>query len=80
MNSELDWLKRVRKLLVGRTIKSVSLLDDNEMAEMGWNNNAFVIELDNGLIFWPMQDDEGNGPGALATNDDDCPIIPVMRP
>ena len=59
------WTKEARKRLEGRTIKSVSYMTEEEAAKSGWTKRAVVIELDDGTIIWPSQDDEGNDAGAL---------------
>lgn len=40
---------------------------------------APVIWLEDGSHLVAMADDEGNGPGALHTSDDDVSIIPTIR-
>ena len=45
--------------------------------EFGWFHSAINIHLDNGFILSPMQDDEGNGAGAMCTNIKDLQTIPV---
>ena len=38
-----------------------------------------VMQLDDGNLVYPSQDDEGNGAGALFTNDKKNPTLPVLR-
>lgn len=58
-----------RKQFIGRTIVDVSYADNASSEEMGWDGRRGVVfELDDGTQLIPMQDDEGNGPGALATS------------
>lgn len=51
---------------------------------MGWHASSVVIELfdPNGdkddIRLFPMQDDEGNNAGALATSDKEDPVLPVI--
>ena len=55
------------KLLVGRTIVSAHYMSEAECTNMGWDSSCLVIQLDDGTLIFPSQDDEGNGPGALFT-------------
>ena len=72
------WAKDVGKVLVGRTIKAVRYMTDDEMSNLGWNSSAVVLELDNGMLLYPSKDDEGNNAGALFTTDKKMPTIPVI--
>ena len=33
---------------------------------------------DDGLVIYPSMDDEGNGGGALLTNSEQTPVLPVL--
>jgi hypothetical protein len=59
-----EWTKRLQPL-VGRKIRGVRYLTDGETADLGWQQSAVVIELDDATLLFPQADDEGNGPGAL---------------
>lgn len=72
------WNKIAADMLVGRKITKVSYMDAKETEALGWCRRAVVIELDDGNLIFPSADDEGNGPGALFTNDDKNPILPVL--
>ena len=74
------WNKEAAKLLVGHRIVSVAYMANAHRDEHGWDRRALVITLDNGTIFYPSQDDEGNGPGALfgAEEDGDGFTLPVF--
>lgn len=72
------WLKEIRPILVGRTIKSVRYLSDEETDEIGWNRSSIVLELDSGVSLFPSSDDEGNDAGALFTTHEDMQTIPVI--
>jgi hypothetical protein len=73
-----QWLERIRKHLVGRTIKQVHYMTDKDLSELDWLEAAIVLVLDNGEMLYPSSDDEGNGAGALHTTIDKLPIIPVI--
>jgi hypothetical protein len=60
------WNAYAKKHLVGRKIVAASYMTDAERDANDWHASAIVIELDDGTVIYPMTDDEGNGPGALA--------------
>jgi hypothetical protein len=53
------------KLLVGKTIRSVSYLSDGDMTNMGWWKRPIIIQFTDGTHIIPQRDDEGNDGGAL---------------
>jgi hypothetical protein len=75
----LKWAVKCNKVLKGRTITSVRYMTDDEMNSLGWYSKAIVIQLDDGNLIFPSADDEGNDAGALFTNHEDLPTIPVIR-
>jgi hypothetical protein len=63
-----DSSKDTRKwnnMLVGRTIKEMRRLTDEEMRINGFHKNPMVLFLDDGTFILPQRDDEGNDGGAL---------------
>jgi len=62
---EKYWTDLAKKSLVGRKIVSARYMTDAEMNSMGWYSRPVVFQLDNGSLFFPSQDDEGNGAGTL---------------
>jgi hypothetical protein len=65
-NPVLYWERIAATHLVGRTIVKVRYLDAKESEALGWHGQrALVFQLDNGTMFFPSRDDEGNGPGSL---------------
>lgn len=72
------WIKDISKHLVGRKIKKIDYLTQEEKNKLGWHASAVVIELDNNIALYPSQDSEGNGPGAIFTNIDDLPVLPEI--
>lgn len=79
--AELDahWTKIAQKQLVGRKIRSVRYMTNEERDQLGWFRRPVIIELDNGHLIWPSADDEGNDGGAIFTTDERQPILPVAR-
>tara|TARA_R110002020_G_scaffold157999_1_gene341016 strand:- start:273 stop:506 length:234 start_codon:yes stop_codon:yes gene_type:complete len=70
------WTKEAKKLLLGKKIVKVKYMQDEEVNNMHWENKAVCLLLDDGNWIFPMRDDEGNGPGALAVgNKDTLPVL-----
>ena len=81
MNSvelKAKWAKDANKHLKGRRIVSVRWLTAAEVESMGWYSSAPVLELDNGTALYCSRDDEGNDAGALFTNIEEFPTLPVI--
>lgn len=62
------WSKDATKQLAGKVIKEVRWMTEEEVQASHWGRSAPVIVFDDGDVMYPMQDDEGNGPGALMLN------------
>lgn len=62
---EAYWNAYATKALTGKKIVNVRYMSKAEMDAHGWYNRALVIQLDDGTLIYPSQDDEGNGAGAL---------------
>jgi len=79
-NIELQWTSYARTRLVGKKIKSVRYLTDNEAEGLGWYSKPLVIELNDGSLILPSRDDEGNDGGALfgQSKDGDEWTFPVI--
>ena len=63
--NKLRWSEYAEKHLLGRTIVGIRYLTDKEVEDMGWYQSSVVFILDNGSLFFPSADDEGNDAGAL---------------
>ena len=84
-NGELkvEWANRIAPHLVGRKIIGVEWQSEEEVDENDWNCSAVKILVQNGkdgnpIVLTPMQDDEGNDAGAIATNIVGIEILPVI--
>ena len=73
-NTQLDETTRATKYyrgeykaLLGRKIMDVRAMFPEEMDNMFWHGHkpGAVFILEGGVLFIPMEDEEGNGPGAL---------------
>ena len=76
---ETKWTKDISKVLVGRTIKKVRYLTQEEAEQMGWFSRSLAFLLDSGVWVYASADDEGNDGGALFTSDESMPVIPVLQ-
>ena len=78
------WSKTANDLLSGLQIRRAYYMQAASVEAMGWHASSVVIELfdPNGdkddIRLFPMQDDEGNNAGALATSDKEDPVLPVI--
>lgn len=76
---EKYWTEIAKKQLLGRKIVLIRYMSKEEAAECGWDNTRPVImQLDDGNIVMASGDDEGNNGGALFTNNEEQPILPVL--
>ena len=75
---EKRWTDIAKKQLVGKKIVSVRYMTNKEMDELGWYSKCVIMQLDDGNIVFPSQDDEGNNAGALFTNDKQDNVLPVI--
>jgi hypothetical protein len=72
------WSAAISKILVGKTIKSIRYLTDQEQEQFDWLDSAVVIIFTDGSWIIPMSDDEGNNAGAIQTSDPKLETIPVI--
>ena len=62
---EVQWQNFTRKLLVGKTVRHVRYMSDDEMKDFMWDKKPVVIIFTDGAMLVPQSDDEGNDGGAL---------------
>jgi len=79
MSTEKRWTDIAEKMLLNRKIVNVRYMLDEELEQLGWDEKCVVLQLDDGNIIFPSQDDEGNGAGSFFTNNEDNPVLPVIR-
>jgi hypothetical protein len=72
------WNKKVKEFLVGKTIKSVRYMTDEEMEDFMWYRKPVIIDFTDGSWIIPQSDDEGNNGGALYTSDEKMSVIPAI--
>ena len=78
-NAMNNWEKRIQKLLLNKKIVRVEYMPKADAKQQGWSTQPIQIMLNDGTWLTPMQDDEGNDGGAISTNSDSLPTIPVNR-
>lgn len=76
--TETEWEKEAQKQMLGKKIIGVRYMTEDEADQRGWWSRGLIIELEGGQTIVPSKDDEGNGPGALFTNDQQNPVLPVL--
>lgn len=54
-------------MIIGKTVVSVSHMNEYEMEREGWDHYSptTVIEFDDGTKIFASSDEEGNGPGCM---------------
>ena len=79
-NDELSkaWQKRIEKHLLGKSIIKIEYCSEKESERQGWHNRPIQLLLNNGVWLTMTSDDEGNNGGAIHTNIEELPIIPVI--
>ena len=74
----LNWQKRIEKHLLGKSIIKIEYMSEKDSKEQGWHNRPIQLLLNNGVWLTMTSDDEGNNGGAIHTNIEELPIIPVI--
>jgi len=75
---EREWTAIAQAQLLNRKIVAVRYMTIKEMEDLGWFCRAVICQLDDGNIFYPSCDDEGNNAGALFTNNKRHGTLPVL--
>jgi len=75
-----DWEEIAKNILLGKRIVMVRYMTEAEIKETGFYNVGLVFELDDGTIFWPTSDNEGNNSGAIhyAKESDNNYVLPNL--
>ena len=76
---DMHWLTEAKEQLLNRKIVNVRYMTREEAQDMDWYCRPVVMVLDDGNLIYPSCDDEGNNGGALFTNNQANPVLPVLR-
>jgi hypothetical protein len=76
--TEITWTKIAEDQLLNKKIVVVRYMTKMEADQLGWSSRPVILQLDDGNVIYPSQDDEGNGPGSLFTNNEANPILPII--
>lgn len=79
MPNTSEWSDKATLALAGKTVEEVRYLTDEEQDQLYWHQKGPIIIFTDGSFVFPSQDNEGNGPGALFTSDNELPTIPTLR-
>lgn len=63
---QVKMVELAQDLFVGKKIKSVRYASQEELEEMGWDDDFVILELEDGTLLYPIRDAEGNGPAILS--------------
>ena len=78
-NGYTDWNECAKIVLEGKKIVKVEYIGKKEATTYDWGCRGVSFILDDGTRIISMQDDEGNGPGALAyLNEGVDALLPVL--
>lgn len=78
MSNLNKWTTIANKVLKGKTIKQVRYMMDAELEDLMWDERGLVIIFTDDSYIYIMRDDEGNGPGSVATSDESHPVLPTL--
>ena len=67
--SKAHWGGLASKFLVGKTIKYVRYMTDEDLDNLGFETSNLVIWFTDGSVMYASRDDEGNDSGVICTND-----------
>lgn len=72
------WEAKCNAALVGKCIRYVAYLNEDEQKELGLYRKPLIIFFTDGTIMYPSVDEEGNDAGALFTNISGLEVIPRL--
>ena len=61
----VEQLEIAKKIFEGKRIKQVRYASQEETEAMGWDDDVIIFETEDGTLFYPSRDSEGNGPGIM---------------
>jgi hypothetical protein len=77
--TNIHWTTEAEKVLVGKTIKAVRYMTDDERDFFGWYKKPIIFILNDNTLVYPSMDDEGNDGGSLFfINDKSNGVMPTL--
>jgi hypothetical protein len=61
----IEQLELAKKIFEGKRIKQIRYATEEETEALGWSDDVIIFETEDGTLFYPSQDSEGNGPGVM---------------
>jgi len=78
-NRETYWPRFAQSYLIGKKIIAVRYMTRAEANAIGFSSRPVVFQLDDGSVWYPSRDDEGNDGGSLFGQVNNEPItLPVL--
>ena len=62
---QVERMELAQDIFVGKKIKSVRYASQEELEDLHWDEELIVLELEDGTLFYPSKDAEGNNSGVL---------------
>lgn len=72
------WGDLAKKFLVGKTIREVRYMNDEELEALGFETSNLAIWFNDGSFLYASMDDEGNDSGVICTSDPNTPCYPSI--
>jgi len=77
--SKAHWGGLAKSFLVGKKVREVRYMNDEELENLGFETANLVIWFDDGSFLYASMDDEGNDSGVICTNDPKTECYPSIR-
>ena len=77
--SKAHWGGLAKKFLVGKKVREVRYMNDEELENLGFETANLVIWFDDGSFLYASMDDEGNDSGVICTSDPNTECYPSIR-
>ena len=61
----VEQLELAKKIFEGKRIKQVRFATQEETEGLGWSDDVIIFETEDGTLFYPSKDSEGNDLGVL---------------
>lgn len=72
------WEEKCNSALVGKCIRYVGYLNEDEQRELGWYKRSLIIFFTDGTAMYPSVDEEGNDAGVYFTTISGLEVIPRL--